>query len=209
MLELAWTEASSWVGELERPQEVACLLEIRANGVDLVDQVFHADNAVATKGLLDYGIVGKWDALLVDLAISTLVDQLANRLQVGIAVCNKWLNNAKHLDGGLCKPDEDTIVDLEKTEKLKSLALLRVDLVDTLYPDNKGKLWLRWDVERAILFGDTGKADLLAFCVAVLLDVGLSALEDDLALLFVGLSLFVELSSALLTLLLLGLALLE
>jgi hypothetical protein len=70
---------------------------------------------------------------------------------------------------------------------LKSLALLRVDLVDTLYPDNKGKLWLCWNVERAILFGDTGKADLLAFCVAVLLDVGLSALEDDLALLFVGL----------------------
>jgi hypothetical protein len=35
MLELAWTEASGWVGELERPQEVGSLLEVGANCEDL------------------------------------------------------------------------------------------------------------------------------------------------------------------------------
>jgi len=37
------------------------------------------------------------------------------------------------------------------------------------------------------LLRGTGKSDLLALCVAVLLDVGLSTLEDGLALLLVGL----------------------
>ena len=50
VLELAGTEATSGVAELEGPQEVAGLLEVGANGVDLVDQVLHADNAVLGRG---------------------------------------------------------------------------------------------------------------------------------------------------------------
>ena len=37
----------------------------------------------------------------------------------------------KHLARSFGEPDEDTIVDLQKTKQLKSLALLGVDLVDT------------------------------------------------------------------------------
>lgn len=43
------------------------------------------------------------------------------------------------------------------------------------------------DVERAILLGKAVEADLLALDVTVLLDVLLSALEDDTTLLLVGL----------------------
>jgi hypothetical protein len=46
----------------------------------LVDQVFDTDNAVLTKGLLDDSVVGERDALLVDLSVATLVDELADRL---------------------------------------------------------------------------------------------------------------------------------
>ncbi len=53
--------------------------------------------------------------------------------------------------------------------------------------DHEEELGLSRDVEGAILLGSTGKADLLALGVAVLLDVLLSTLEDDLALLLVGL----------------------
>jgi hypothetical protein len=35
MSELAWTETASWVGQLEWPQEVGCLLEVGANSEDL------------------------------------------------------------------------------------------------------------------------------------------------------------------------------
>lgn len=53
--------------------------------------------------------------------------------------------------------------------------------------DNKDQLGLLRDVEGAILPGETGEADLLALSVTVLLDVLLSTLENDGALLLVGL----------------------
>lgn len=53
--------------------------------------------------------------------------------------------------------------------------------------DDEDELGLLGNVELAALLGDTSKADLLALCLAVLLDVLLSTLEDDTALLLVGL----------------------
>ena len=53
--------------------------------------------------------------------------------------------------------------------------------------DNEDDLGLGRDVVRTRLLGLTGKADLLALLVAILLDVRLGTLEDDLALLLVGL----------------------
>ena len=74
---------------------------------------------------------------------------------------------------------------MQKTKELKSLALLWIDLVDTLDADDKGKFRLSWDVVGAFLLGDAREADLLALGIAVLLDVRLGALEDLLALLLV------------------------
>lgn len=107
------------------------MLEVWTDGVDLVDQVFHTDDTVLAKALLDELIVGEWDALLVDLAISTLVDELTNRLQIGIAIGNVWVDDGKHFSGSLGETDEDTIVDLKETKKLKDLAGLGGNLVDT------------------------------------------------------------------------------
>ena len=181
-------EATERVGELEGPEEVGGLLEVGADSEDLVDQILHADNAVLAKVLLDNGVVGKSDALLVDLTVTTLVDELTDGLEVGVTPSDEGLDDLEHLNGGLGQADEDTVVDLEKTEELEGLALLRVNLVDTLDADDEGELGLGRDVERTLLLGDTLQADLLALCIAVLLDVGLGALEDDLALLLVGLS---------------------
>lgn len=182
VLELAGTEATSGVGELEGPEEVGGLLEVGANGVDLVDQVLHADNAVLGKVLLDDGVVGEGNALLVDLGVSALVDELTDGLQVGVTVGNEGLNDLEHLRGGLGQTDEDTVVDLEKTEELESLALLGVDLVDTLDTGNKDELGLGGNIVAALSLGDASKTDLLTLVVAVLLDVGLGALEDLLTL---------------------------
>ena len=76
---------------------------------------------------------------------------------------------------------------MEETEELEDLAGLGGDLVDTLDADQEDELGLSGDVERAILLGGALEADLLALNVAVLLDVGLGALEDDSTLLLVGL----------------------
>lgn len=187
VVELPGPESTSGVGELEGPEEVGGLLEVGADGVDLVDEILNADDAVLAEVLLDDGVVGERDALLVDLAISTLVDELTDGLEVGVAVGDERLDDLQHLKGGLGQLDEDTVVDLEKTEELESLPLLGVNLVDTLDTDDEDELGLSGDVEAALLLGNASEADLLTLCVTVLLDVLLSALEDGLALLLVGL----------------------
>lgn len=131
MLELPWAETTSGRRQLEGPEEVAGLLEVGADGVDLVDEVLDADNAELAEVLLDELVVGDGETLLVDLSVAALVDELADSLQVGVTVSDEGLDDLQHLGGGLGEPDEDTIVDLEKTEELESLALLGVDLVDT------------------------------------------------------------------------------
>lgn len=209
VLELPGAEATSGVGQLEGPEEVAGLLEVGANGVDLVNQVLNADNAELAEVLLNDGVVGKRNALLVDLAVTALVDELTHRLEVGVTVGDVGLDDLQHLDGSLGELDEDAVVDLEKTKELEGLALLGVNLVDTLDADDEGELGLSRDVEGALLLGDALKADLLALGIAVLLDVGLGALEDDLTLLLVGIALLLELGSTALLVLLLSLALLE
>ena len=132
VLDLAGVEATVGVGELEGPQEVVGLLEVGANGVDLVNQVFHADNAVLAEVLLNDLVVGKSNALLVDLSVATLVDELTDSLEVGVTVGDVGVDNSQHLLGGLGETDEDTVVDLEQTEKLQDLTGLGSDLVDTV-----------------------------------------------------------------------------
>ena len=131
MSELAGPEAAVRVGQLERPQEVASLLEVRSNCVDLVNQILHTDDAVFAQVILDDLVVGQGSALLVDLAITTLVDQFTHSLEIGVTVRTKGVDDREHLRSGLGKTDEDTIVGLEQTEKLQDLARLGSNLVHT------------------------------------------------------------------------------
>lgn len=208
MLELAGTEAAVGVGQLEGPQEVGGLLEVGADGVDLVDEILNTDNAVLAEVLLDNGVVGQGNTLLVDLAVSTLVDELLDALQVGVTVSDPGLDDLDHLGDGLGDTDENTVVDLEQTEQLEDLAGLGGNLVDTvrslsatcghtigsragenipLDTDDEDELGLLRDVELAALLGNASKTDLLTLSIAVLLDVLLGTLEDDTTLLLVGL----------------------
>ena len=85
VLELAGAEATSGVGELEGPKEVARLLEVGAGGEDFVYEILDGEDVVLAKCLLDDLVVGKRDALLIDLAVAALVDKLTNGLQVRLA----------------------------------------------------------------------------------------------------------------------------
>ena len=70
---------------------------------------------------------------------------------------------------------------------MQGLALLGVDLVDTLDADGEDKLGLSRDVEGVVLLRSTLRVDQVALGFAVLLQVALGTLEDDRAFLFVGL----------------------
>jgi hypothetical protein len=187
VLELAGAETAGGVGQLEGPEEVVGLLEVGANGVDLVDQILHADNAELAEVLLDDLVVGEGSALLVDLSVTTLVQKLADGLQVGVSVGNVGVDDSQHLLGGLGETNESTRVDLEQTQKLEDLAGLGSNLVDTLDTDNEDKLGLTLNEEAALLASNAVEADLLALSGAVLLDIRLGTLEDNTTLLLVGL----------------------
>ncbi len=132
MLEFPLLESTSGVAQLEGPEEVGSLLEVGANSVDLMNQIFHADDAVFAEILLNDGVISERNALFLDLAISTLVDELADTLEVWVSVGNPRVDNLEHLNGGLCDTDEDTVVDLKETQKLEDFAGLGSDLVDTV-----------------------------------------------------------------------------
>jgi len=209
MAELSLVEASVGVGELEWPEEVGGLLEVWSDGVDLVDQIFNGDDTVLAEVLLNESVVGQWDSLLVDLTVSALVDKLTDGLEVGLTVSDPWLNDPQHLRGGLVDTNKDTVVDLEKTEKLQDLAWLRSDLVDTLDTNDEDELGLILDEEVTLLLGVAGEGDLLTLSIAVLLNVGLSALEDNLTGLLCSGLLLSEGSGLSLLLLILSLSLLQ
>jgi hypothetical protein len=209
VLEFASVEATIGVGQFEWPQEVAGLLEVGADGEYLVDQILQADDAILAEVIFDELVVCEGDALLVDLSIATLVDEFADSLQIGVAVGDVRVDDGQHLLSSLGQFDEDTAVDLKKTKKLEDLAGLRSDLVDTanmldspclidrpsvpLDSDHEDQLGLLINEEVALLSGKTSKSDLLPLGITVLLDVGLSALEDNTTLLLVGLDEIVSL----------------
>ena len=93
MLELACSPAASGVRELERPEEVRRLLEVGADGEDLVDEILDGEDVVLAQGLLDDVVVGERNTLLVDLSVTTLVDEFTDSLQVGLAVWSLGRNS--------------------------------------------------------------------------------------------------------------------
>lgn len=173
--------AEAGVRELEGPQELVDLTEVGANSDDLVDDVLNAEDVVLAEVVSDDLVAGDRDALAVNLGESALEDELAHRLEVGVAVGDEGLDALQHVQGGVGEADEDTVVDLAQAHELEDLAGLGVDAVDTADADHEGKLGLRLAEEVAGLLGLAAKAHKVALCAAVLLDVLLSALEDGLA----------------------------
>lgn len=182
VVELAAVPTASGVGELEGPQEVVGFLEVGANGVDLVDQVLHGGDAVLAKSSFNDLVVIDGDALLVDLGVTALVDELADGAQVGVAVGNVGLDELEHLRGGLVQTDEDTVVDLKKTEQLQDLAGLGRDVVDTADTDNEHQLVLSGNKVFTVLLGLLASLGNSLLGLAVLLVVLLGACGDFLAL---------------------------
>ncbi|GMF20350.1 unnamed protein product [Phytophthora fragariaefolia] len=143
--------------QLEGPQEVGGLLEVLADREDLVDQVLDTDDADVAQGLLDHRVVRQRDTLATDLAESTLVDQLAGDLKVGVAVRDERLHQAQHVDGGLVELDEHAVLDLAQTQELQDLAHLGGHANDTADADHEGELGLSGHVEVASRLGLTAQ----------------------------------------------------
>ena len=174
--------AAGWVVELERPQEVGDGLEVWAGSHNLVDDVLDADDALVAELAFDDRVFGERGSSLLDLAVPTLVDHLADSLEVWVAVGNVWFDDSDHVDSRLVDLDEDRVVDLQKTEELQDLLDLWGNSVDTLDSDEEGHLWLGRHVEVAGPSGFTLQLDGFTLSFSVLSRVPFGSLEDVLSL---------------------------
>lgn len=112
MPELAGAKAAGRVAQLEGPEEIAGLLEVGADSEDLVDQVFHADDAEFAQVVLDQLVVGEGDALLVDLSVAALVDEIAHGLDRREAVGDIGFHHFQHFDRCFGEAHKHPVVDL-------------------------------------------------------------------------------------------------
>ena len=189
--------ASERVGKLERPQKVVGLLKVRTDSDDLVNQIFNTDDVKFSQRLLNDGVLSDRDALTVDLTVSTLVDEVRDGLQVRFTVSDVRVDHLKQLGGSLIQTDEDSVVDLTKTQQLKDFLDLRGNTVDTLDTDGEDQLRGISNVQVAGVLGLTSHADLGSLLLSVFLDVLLGSLEDFLAGSLLGLLLLGSLDSTL------------
>ena len=132
MLEFPRSESTSRIAQLKWPQKVTSLLEIRPHSNNLMDQVLHTDNAKFAQLLLDDLVIGEGNALLVDLSVAALVDEVADGFDTGVAIGDVGLDYFEHFGGGFGEFDEDAVVDLEEAEELEDLAGFGGDFVDTV-----------------------------------------------------------------------------
>lgn len=171
-------ETTVGVGQLEGPQEVVRLLEVGADGVDLVDQVLDADDAELSEGALDHGVVRDGDALLVHLSEPALVDQLPDSLQVGVTVRHIGLDQAEHFDGCRVQLHVHRVVDLAKAKELQNLADLGGHADDTTDADHEHDVGLCGNMNVTRRLSLAAETDRVVLLGAVLLHVSLGAVED-------------------------------
>ena len=64
------------------------LLEVRSSSGYLMHKIFYAKDVAFSKIFLDNCVVSDRNALFVDLAVTALVDQFADRLEIRLAGIN-------------------------------------------------------------------------------------------------------------------------
>ena len=152
-------ESSTRSSQLEWPQEVVSLLEVRSNSVDLIDKVLNSGNVVLAQNLFNSAVLFNGDSLPVDLSETSLEHKSSDALLSRVSVGNVRLNSPEHINGGLVNSDEDTVMELSKSEKPHDSDDLRVKLVDTPDSDNKGELGFSWYVNLSGKLGLNYKKD--------------------------------------------------
>jgi hypothetical protein len=131
-------ESSSGASKLEGPQEVVGFLEVLAAAGDLVDEVLDGVDLVLSEDLLHDVVVFEGNSLSVDLAVTSLEDELPDGILGRVTIGDVGLNSSEHIDGGFVQLDEDTVVDLSESEESHDSDGLGVEFVNTSDSNHKG-----------------------------------------------------------------------
>lgn len=132
------SESSSGSSEFEGPQEVVGFLEVFTAGVDFVDEIFNGVDALLSEALLDSVVGFQGNSLFVDFTVTSLEDELSDGVSGGVSVSDVGLNSSEHIDGGLVKSDENTVMELSQSEESHDSDGLGIELVNTSDSDHEG-----------------------------------------------------------------------
>ena len=156
-------ETTSGSVELERPEEVGGLLEVRTDGVDFVNEIFDGEDSVLAEDLFDLFVIDERNTLAVQLSITTLVDEFTDSLEVGVTIGNEGFDKTEHFNGGLVQTDKDSIVDLAETEESQDLLDLGGNLVNTTNTNDNGKTTFAFNEEVAVVVGISSLGNEVSF----------------------------------------------
>jgi len=147
--------SSTWIAELEVPQESVYSLEGWSYGENLVNDIFETDDSLvlATQVTSDGLICYQGDTTSIDFEKTSLVDESANGFKVRVSPGDVGLGNAKHIQSSLVQFDKCGIVDLAKSEQLENFPWFWGNSIDTTNSYDKGQLRLRWNIEVVMLAG--------------------------------------------------------
>mmetsp|Transcript_31847 Transcript_31847/g.52500 ORF Transcript_31847/g.52500 Transcript_31847/m.52500 type:complete len:219 (-) Transcript_31847:141-797(-) len=146
-------ESSLRVLELEWPQKVVGLLEVRTDSRQLMHQISSASNSESSETFLNDRVISNRNALSVELSESTLVHQLLDSLTCRITVGNIWFNQTQHANGSFVQTHKSGIVKLQQTKETHDLLGLWRDSNATTNAHHQTELWFGRDVESSIDLG--------------------------------------------------------
>jgi hypothetical protein len=131
MLKLFRPPPTGRITQLEGPQKVVGLLEIGSHCEYFMNQILHTLDTIFTQGIGNERIVCERDSGTINFPVATFVDEVADRFEVGFAVCDVGLDDLQHFLGCLGEFDEDPIVDLKETEELQYFSGFGGNFIDT------------------------------------------------------------------------------
>ena len=74
----------------------------------------------------------------MELAISALVDELTDGLEVGITPCDVRIGDTQHAQRRLVQLDESSVVDLTQTQQLKDLSREKIKCFNLMATQRNG-----------------------------------------------------------------------
>jgi len=97
-------------GKLEGPEEVVGFLEVGTAGVKFSDQIFNTNDLVLSENLFNDFVGSDGDSLLVDLTVSSLIDQIRDSLSGGISESDERFDLLDHVKGSSVNSDKGSVV---------------------------------------------------------------------------------------------------
>lgn len=179
--------ATERVAEFEGPQKVVGFFEVRTASIDFVNEIFNADDVVLFQRFRDDVVVTQSNSLLVNLTVSTFVDQARDSLKSGGTIGNVRFNTTEHGHCCVVDTEEDAVVELTKTEELENFLCFGVHSHDTSDAHDEDDLGFRFNVEVTVVLSLTLHADCRTLGISVFFDVFFGTLELFSADTFLGL----------------------